>query len=150
MGGQRYIRRAGRPVADQPRSGGRLRGLGFRIMPEPYLLAMAALRASTPHRGSDSSPTVAAGLKMISAPFIANACACARTAHKWALSMGHVWAQVRSEVRDWERRAACQLTCIGLWPAGLYRSDRSMYPSEHQLTAFSEFNISLQVPSERC
>jgi hypothetical protein len=35
---------------------------------------MAALRASTPHMGSLSAPTVADGLNTISAPFSPNPC----------------------------------------------------------------------------
>lgn len=46
---------------------------------------MAALRASTPHSGSDSSPTVALGLNTSSAPFSPNACT--HNAHKCVCSI---------------------------------------------------------------
>ena len=40
-----------------------------------HLLATAAVRASSGHSGSDSAPTVADGLKTISAPLRPNICA---------------------------------------------------------------------------
>jgi hypothetical protein len=44
-----------------------------RLMPTAkYVLAIAALRASIGHMGSDKPPTVAEGLKTISAPFKPN------------------------------------------------------------------------------
>jgi hypothetical protein len=60
-----------RAVSDLP--GGRTHRTA-RNAQQPNLLAMAALRASIGHMGSDSAPTVAEGLNTISAPLRPKAC----------------------------------------------------------------------------
>ena len=101
---------------------------------------MAALRASTPHSGSDSSPTVAAGLKMISAPFIANACTCSH--HRQAFLVGHACVGAREGRGSRTGRGgllACPCTRL-YWPVASRAVQIRSKSSGKQLPAFSTFS----------